>query len=118
LHLARLLSVTRLHLYLSVPFILSWSLMDALACGATVLASDTSPVREMIEHGKNGLLADLYDVEGLADMAARVLEAPDDFRHLGQAGIEMIRRKYSLELCLPQMLELYQEACSGPPRRG
>jgi glycosyltransferase involved in cell wall biosynthesis len=112
LHLARLLSVTRLHLYLSVPFILSWSLMDALACGATVLASDTSPVREMIEHGKNGLLADLYDVEGLADVAARVLEAPDDFRHLGKAGIEMIRQKYSLEVCLPKMLELFQEARS------
>jgi glycosyltransferase involved in cell wall biosynthesis len=115
LHLARLLSVTRLHLYLSVPFILSWSLMDALACGATVLASDTSPVREMIEHGTNGLLADLYDLEGMATLATRVLEAPDDFRHLGQAAVEMIRQQYSLEVCLPRMLELYQEASSRKP---
>jgi len=51
---------------LTVPFVLSWSMMDALACGTTVLASDTAPVREMIGHGENGLLADFFNVEGFA----------------------------------------------------
>jgi glycosyltransferase involved in cell wall biosynthesis len=111
--LVRLLSVTDLHVYLTVPFILSWSLMDALACGATVLASNTSPVREMIEHGNNGLLVDFFDVEGMADLAGKVLDAPREFKHLGRAGIEMIRSRYSLDVCLPQMLALYQEALSG-----
>jgi glycosyltransferase involved in cell wall biosynthesis len=107
--LAELFAFTDLHVYLTVPFVLSWSLMDALACGTTVLASDTAPVREMIEHGKNGLLTDFFDIEKMADRVEEVLAHPSDYKHLGQAGIEMIRNKYSLEVCLPQMLALYEE---------
>jgi glycosyltransferase involved in cell wall biosynthesis len=108
--LVQLFALSDLHIYLTVPFVLSWSLMDALACGATVLASDTAPVREMIEHGKNGLLVDFFDAEGLADQAGRVLDAPEQFRPLGQAGVEMIRERYSLDVCLPRMLALYEDA--------
>jgi glycosyltransferase involved in cell wall biosynthesis len=108
--LAELLAITDLHIYLTVPFVLSWSLMDALACGATVLASNTAPVAEMIEHGKNGLLVDFFDVEGLAAEASRVLDAPGDYRHLGKAATEMIQGQYSLDVCLPRMLALYQKA--------
>ncbi len=110
--LAQLLAVTDLHVYLTVPFVLSWSLMDALACGATVLASDTPPVREMIEPGKNGLLFDFFDVDGLADAAIRVLDAPQEHRPLGQAGVALVRERYSLDVCLPQMLALYHEVGS------
>jgi glycosyltransferase involved in cell wall biosynthesis len=108
--LSELFSLSDLHIYLTVPFVLSWSLMDALACGTTVLASDTAPVREMIEHGKNGLLADFFDIEGLVRTASQVLDAPGDYKHLGAAGIELIRSKYSLDVCLPQMLRLYEDA--------
>jgi glycosyltransferase involved in cell wall biosynthesis len=108
--LARLFSLTDVHIYLTVPFVLSWSLMDALACGATVLASNTAPVREMIQHGKNGLLVDFFDVEGLADLAGKVLDAPPEYRHLGKAGIDLIRERYSLDVSLPRMLALYEDA--------
>ncbi|MCI0458449.1 MAG: glycosyltransferase [Gemmataceae bacterium] len=111
--LADLFSLTDLHIYLTVPFVLSWSLMDALACGSTVLASNTAPVREMIEHGKNGLLVDFFDIEGFARMASQILDAPQDYRHLGAAGTELIRERYSLEGCLPQMLQLYEDALSA-----
>ncbi len=107
--LARLFSISDLHVYLTVPFMLSWSLMDALACGTTVLASDTEPVREMIEHQRNGLLVDFFDIDGLVATADRVLDQPGDFRHLGQAGVEMIRSRYSLSDCLAQMLHLYEQ---------
>src|SRR5262249_46092596 len=94
--LAELFALSDLHIYLTVPFVLSWSLMNALACGTTVLASNTAPVREMIQDGRNGLLADFFDVEALADRAGKVLDAPLDYKHLGQAGVKMIREHYSL----------------------
>lgn len=109
--LAQLFSITDLHIYLTVPFVLSWSLMNALACGAVVLGSDTAPVQEMIRHDDNGLLVDFFDVEGFVETAERVLNAPEEYRHLGQNGLEMIREKYSLEICLPEMLNLYSEVC-------
>lgn len=108
--LAGLFSLTDLHVYLTVPFVLSWSLMDALACGATVLASDTAPVREMITHGRNGLLADFFDAEAMADAADRVLDHPGDYRRLGENGAALIREKYSVDVCLPEVLELYRDA--------
>jgi glycosyltransferase involved in cell wall biosynthesis len=72
--------------------------------GTTVLASNTAPVREMIQDDKNGLLADFFDVEGLANLAGKVLDALLDYKHLGQAGVKMICEHYSLEICLPRML--------------
>lgn len=108
--LSRLMAMSDLHIYLTVPFVLSWSMMDALSCGATVLASNTSPVREMIRDGENGLLADFFNAEEFAEKALKVLENPDEFRPLGRAAEKMIEGKYSLEAVLPQMLTMYEEA--------
>jgi glycosyltransferase involved in cell wall biosynthesis len=108
--LAELFSISDLHVYLTVPFVLSWSLMNALACGTAVLASRTPPVCEMIEHGKNGLLVDFFDVPGMVEIAESVLNVPDRFKHLGAAAVELVRSQYSLDVCLPKMLSLYQEA--------
>jgi glycosyltransferase involved in cell wall biosynthesis len=108
--LVQLFALSDLHVYLTVPFVLSWSLMDALACGTTVLASNTAPVCEMIQDGQNGLLVDFFDMERMADLADKVLNDPAAYRPLGQAGVQMIRERYSLEVCLPRMLDLYEEA--------
>jgi len=91
-----------------VPFVLSWSLMNALACGATILASDTAPVREMITPGQNGLLAGFFDVEGFVAQANEVLRRPAEYRHLGENGRQMIEQHYSLDVCLPRMEQLYE----------
>ncbi len=106
--LADLFNISDLHIYLTVPFVLSWSLLDALACGCTILGSDTTPVREVIRHEENGLLAGFFDVDGLAREALRVLADPEAYRPLGQAGIRLIEEQYSLEKKLPEMLDLYE----------
>ncbi|HEY0009788.1 MAG TPA: glycosyltransferase [Tepidisphaeraceae bacterium] len=108
--LSRTLAASDLHIYLTVPFVLSWSMMDAMSCGAVVLASDTSPVREMIKDGENGLLADFFSPEDFADKACRVLADPDAHRPLGDAAEKMVQDHYALETLLPQMLALYDDA--------
>jgi glycosyltransferase involved in cell wall biosynthesis len=110
LDLSKLFSITHLHVYLTVPFVLSWSLLNALACGAAVMASNTAPVREIITHGQNGILVDFFDIDGMVETACKVLDAPQEYKPLGQAGMELIRSKYSLDICLPQMLRLYEDA--------
>ena len=108
--LGRLLAAGDLHIYLTVPFVLSWSMMDALSCGAVVLGSNTSPVKEMIRHGENGLLADFFDPDDFAAKAIEVLKDPQAFRPLGRAAEQMIVERYSLEAVMPQMLRMYEEA--------
>ena len=111
--LARLLSLSDLHVYLTVPFVLSWSLFDALACGCTVVASGTVPVREVIVHERNGLLADFYDLDRLAELSLQVLGDPEGHRFLGQAGVALVREKYALERTLPETIEFCQGVVNG-----
>ncbi len=111
--LVDVLSLSDLHLYLTVPFVLSWSLMDALACGCTVLASGTAPVVEMIEDGRNGLLRGFYDVEGFAARAVEVLKDPGEFRPMGREAADRIRRDYAIDVILPQLASLFEKAANS-----
>ena len=111
--LGRTLAATDLHIYLTVPFVLSWSMMDAMSCGAVVLGSATPPVQEMIVDGQNGLLADFFDVDDIAAKALAVLCDPAAFRSLGKAAEGMISERYSLEAVMPRMLAMYQSAVDG-----
>lgn len=111
--LARVLSLGDLHVYLTVPFVLSWSMIDALACGAIVLGSDTAPVREVIRHNENGLLRDFFDVDGLTATALEVLDAPEDYADIREAAIRTVRERYALEVVVPRMLALYERAAAG-----
>ena len=114
--LAEMLAAGDLHMYLTVPFVLSWSMMDAMSAGAIVLGSRTSPVMEMIRDGENGLLADFFDPEEFAEKALKVLADPGAYRPLGRAAERMIEARYSLEAVTPQMLKLYEDAISDDPR--
>ncbi len=108
--LADVFSASDVHVYLTVPFVLSWSLLDALACECPVVASDTAPVREVIDHGQTGLLADFFDADGLARHALAVLQDPEGHRALGQAGRGLVESRYALEVTLPRLEALYSRA--------
>ncbi|MGH2740578.1 MAG: glycosyltransferase [Actinomycetota bacterium] len=111
--LAQVFSLSDLHVYLTVPFVLSWSMLDAMACACTILGSDTAPVREFIRHNENGLLADFYDVDRLAAVALDVLRDPEAFRDLGRAAEKKIHEHYGMDVIMPKMLSFYEEVVSA-----
>jgi len=106
--------LSRCHVYYTVPFVLGWSLLEAMACGAVVVGSRTPPVQEVIRHGENGLLVDFFDGEGLARQVAEVLADPDRFAHLGAAARRTVEQGYDLKrVTLPAQLSLVDQLLAG-----
>ena len=104
---------SNLHIYLTAPFILSWSPLDAMSCGGLVLGSDTSPVQEAIQHGQNGLLCDFFNVEQMVWQANHVLDNPDDYVDIRTSARRTILSKFDIQVSLPRITELYQRVASG-----
>ncbi|MBX8521651.1 glycosyltransferase family 4 protein [Pseudomonas cichorii] len=73
----RLLQISAVHVYLTYPFVLSWSLLESMAAGCNVVASDTAPVKEVIQHGHNGRLVDFFDVDSLSENIIDTLRCGD-----------------------------------------
>ncbi|MDB5801466.1 MAG: glycosyl transferase family 1 [Rhodocyclales bacterium] len=72
----KILQISAAHVYLTYPFVLSWSLLEAMATGCRIIASDTAPVREVIRHGENGVLTDFFDADQLATTMLEALSNP------------------------------------------
>ncbi len=101
----RLLQVARVHVYLTYPFVLSWSLFEAMASEAAIVASDTAPVREAITDGQTGLLVDFFDRDGIVDKVCRLLDDADLRATLGRAARAHVVDGYDLNAhCLPEQL--------------
>jgi glycosyltransferase involved in cell wall biosynthesis len=111
--LATLYSLSDVHVYLTVPYALSWSLMQAMAAECRIVGSATAPVQEVIDPGIHGLLADFYDVDGLAENALRVLRDPQGFTHLGTAARTRIRERYEKKQCIAQLVEFFEDVRAG-----
>lgn len=114
--LAEVFRATDLHLYLTAPFVLSWSLLNAMSSGAVVLGSDVPPVREVIEPGVNGLIEPLFDVDRLADAALKVLADPAAYAPLGIEARRTIEERYSLEVSIPALQDYFERVASAGPR--
>lgn len=95
--LISLLRVSRAHVYLTAPFVISWSMMEAMALEKVVIASDNAPVRQFIEPGKTGLLVDFFNPVRLGETIASVLEKPADYMPIGQAARREIVEKYDFK---------------------
>ena len=100
-----LMQVTRVHCYLTVPFVLSWSMLEAMSAGALVVGSRTAPVEELITDGVNGRLADFFDTDNLAETLVDSLSRPEDFAAIKQAARAHIVDNYDLRsICLPRLI--------------
>ena len=102
----RLLQVSRVHVYLTYPFVLSWSLMESMACGAAIVASDVAPVREVISHDRTGRLVDFFDGDAMVAEICDLLEDADARTRLGAEARKLMVEQYDLNsICLPRQLE-------------
>lgn len=102
----RVLQISSLHLYLTYPFTLSWSMLEAMSAGCVLLGSDTAPVREVIRNGENGFLTDFFDHQRLAKRSADLLAFRQEHNEIRIAARETVLERYDLYgKCLPLLLD-------------
>ena len=101
----QVLQASSVHIYLTYPFVLSWSMLEALSTGCLIVASDTPPIKEVIKDGVNGLLVDFFSPEQIAARVTEALEHPNRMEPLRQKARETIQENYDLAKLLPQHLQ-------------
>jgi glycosyltransferase involved in cell wall biosynthesis len=105
-----LLQVSTAHVYLTYPFVLSWSMLEAMAAGCALVASSTAPVTEVIEDGVSGLLTDFFDVDGLVRKVSGLLANRADYQPMRARARETVVRHYDLKrVCLPRQVKILQD---------
>lgn len=100
-----LLQLSTVHVYLTYPFVLSWSLLEAMSVGCAIVASDTQPLHEAIRHDETGRLVNFFDVQELANTVCDLLDDPLARQRLGQNARTFAQSNYDLKsVCLPRQL--------------
>ncbi len=110
----RVLQASDAHVYLTYPFVLSWSMLEAMSAGCAVVASRTPPVTEVIEDGINGFLTDFFDAEKLAEKVAWVLDHGSGMAAVRTAARQTIRERYDLSMCLDRQLDYLSRFLPNP----
>ena len=101
-----LLQLSTVHVYLTYPFVLSWSLLEAMSAGCAIVASDTQPLKEAIVHNETGLLIDFFDPQALVDNVVKLLESPSERQRLSENARKFAQTQYDLQkVCLPKQIE-------------
>lgn len=101
--LCDIIRISRCHIYLTMPFVLSWSLLESMSMQATVVAADVAPVREAVTHGETGMLVDFFDPDALAAQVVDVVANPESYAHLGPNARAHVVETYDfLTRCLPE----------------
>lgn len=107
------LHVSSAHVYLTYPFVLSWSMLEAMSAECLVIASDTAPVTEVITDGRNGLLVDFFSPIAIADRVDEVLDHKDRMGEIRRRARQTILERYDLANCLRRQLRLMADLLGG-----
>ena len=100
-----LLQITSAHVYLTYPFVASWSLLDSMSCACPIVASATEPVQEFIENGKNGLLFDFYNINEQVEKIEYALDHREEMKPIRENARATIVENYNLKNLLPKHIE-------------
>lgn len=112
--LVSLLRLSRTHVYLTAPFVISWSMMEAMSLEKVVIASDNAPVRQFIEPDKTGLLVDFFNPVQLAETIARVCEAPARYEEIGRAARRAMVERYDFnDVAMPAFERFLNQVASS-----
>jgi glycosyltransferase involved in cell wall biosynthesis len=104
-----LMQISRAHAYLTYPFVLSWSMLEAMSAGAYVVGSRSAPVEELIEDGVNGKLVDFFDIPAWSTALTEALAQPERFTPQRRAARQTILDTYDLKnVCMPRMIEFVE----------
>ena len=112
--LVRLFQLTTAHVYLSYPYVLSWSLLEAMASGALVIGSNTPAVREVLEPQTNGLLVELGDAQALGRQLIAVLRHPAAYQSLRMAARRTVLHHYEREACMERQISWLNQLATAP----
>lgn len=108
------LRVSRVHTYLTYPFVLSWSMLESMSIGCCLVASSTPPVLEVVRDGENGVLVDYFDGQAMVDRICTLLDDPDTRARYSAAARDCALRNYDLDtVCLPKQIALIERVASG-----
>jgi glycosyltransferase involved in cell wall biosynthesis len=104
-HFIPLLQLSTVHVYLTYPFVLSWSLLEAMSAGCAIVASNTQPLQEAIEHKVTGRLFDFFDTKALTQQVCELLDSPLERELLGANARRFAQANYDLnKVCLPKQV--------------
>jgi len=109
------LQISSVHIYLTYPFVLSWSMLEAMSAGCVVIGSATPPVQEVIQHGINGLLVDFFSPVQIADSVDSVLNDADQMQAIRVAARTTIIERYPLQKGIDAYLQVFKEAIGQKP---
>lgn len=108
------LQISSAHIYLTYPFVLSWSMLEAMAAGCLVIGSATPPVQEVLRHQENGLLVDFFQTKEIVEAIDHVLDHPEQMQPLRENARKTVVENFDLEqICLPRHIKLLETLASG-----